>query len=355
MKPLIGPEEVYRDGDGVARFTVLDVRAPVEVARGALPASVNIPILENEERHLVGITYEEEGQAAAVEVGKELTRDAMPGRIERWREVARCGSTAIACWRGGMRSELAQAYLGEPWVPRVAGGYKALRAHLMSRLEPSVRRHRLLVVSGMTGSGKTELIESLAGAAGVLALDLEGLANHRGSAFGHLGEQPAQQSFENELAARLLLDPGELLVVEDESRRIGSVQLPEALFTPMTAAPVLLLEAGIEERVERIHRQYVVEPALERGADVVFAELASAVGRLKRRLGGVLVEELQAVLRRALAADDWQEAVVLEPFIRPLLDEYYDPLYRKSVAQLQREVVARGTREELTSWLSRQP
>lgn len=355
---LVRPGDVYGAAAGEARFRVLDVRAPVEVARGALPNSVNLPILADEERHRVGIAYKESGQAAAVELGKELTRDSMPGRIERWRQVAVDNPTAIACWRGGMRSQLAQSYLGEPSVPRVEGGYKALRAHLMESLEDSVARHRLLVVGGMTGTGKTDLIEKVAassgGPSGVLALDLEALAHHRGSAFGALGKQPAQQTFENEIAARLLLDPGELLLVEDESRRIGRLQLPEALFAPMTSAPVLLLEAPFADRVARIHRQYVLEPALEWGADVTIANLREAVGRLRRRLGGALVEQLQEVLDRTLSAGSWHQAGELEPFIGPLLSEYYDPLYLRSVDRLQREVVLRGDHEELTSWISRQ-
>ena len=351
---LISPAEVYPQAAGEAPFRVLDVRAPVEVARGALPGSVNLPILEDEERHRVGIAYKEAGQTAAVKLGRELTRDLMPGRIERWRRAAEAEASAIACWRGGMRSQLAQSYLGEPLVPRVAGGYKALRSFLMERLGESVARHRLLVVSGMTGTGKTDLIEELSGTAGVLALDLEGLARHRGSAFGDLGEQPAQQSFENALAARLLLAPSGLLLVEDESRRIGRLQLPEALFTPMTSAPVLLLEAPLEERVARIHRQYVLEPALERGAEATFADLSGAVGRLRRRLGGALTEELQGVLDSTLAAGTWSEASELEPFIAPLLAEYYDPLYLRSVERLQRAVAVRGGWEELKSWIRQQ-
>lgn len=352
--PLVSPEEVYREGAGEQSYAILDVRSPAEVARGTLPGSVNVPILEDEERRRVGIAYKESGQRVAVELGVELTSEAMPGRVERWRAVCRNGPAVIACWRGGLRSELAQSYLGEPRVPRVAGGYKALRAHLVGSLERSLRRRRLLVVGGMTGTGKTELIESLRGADGMLALDLEGLANHRGSAFGHLGAQPAQQTFENEIAARLLLDPARLLVVEDESRRIGALQLQEALFAPMTSAPVALLEAPIEERVRRIHRQYVLEPAIARGPEVVLRELADSVSRLRRRLGGGLVEQLQGVLAGAIASDSWRDSAALEPFIAPLLHEYYDPLYRKSVERLRREVVVRGGREELASWIRRQ-
>ena len=351
---LVSPADVYPRGGRDAGLTVLDVRAPLEVARGALPGAENVPILEDSERHRVGVAYKEAGQDAAVRLGQELTESEMPRRIERWREICERGPTALACWRGGMRSQLAQSYLGDPQVPRVEGGYKALRAHLMSGLESTLGGRRVLVVSGMTGTGKTDLIESFAGQPGLLALDLEGLARHRGSAFGHLGEQPAQQTFENELAAQVVLDPGKTVLVEDESRRIGRVHLPATLFEQMAEAPSLLLESPFEERVERIHRQYVVEPTLERGAESVFADLAAAVCRLRKRLGGELTEELQGVLERALSAGTWREVGALEPFIGPLLSEYYDPLYLRSVERLERDVVARGSREELTRWIRQQ-
>jgi tRNA 2-selenouridine synthase len=210
----------------------------------------------------------------------------------------------------------------------------------------------VLVLSGMTGTGKTDLLEALAGSRNLLALDLEGLAHHRGSAFGARGPQPAQQTFENQLAARLLLDSGRTVLLEDESRRVGALQLPEPLYRRMAGGPVLLLEAPWHERVERIHRQYIAEPAERSGPARALAELKEATGRLRRRLGSELVERLLGVLDRAFSGDEWRLSPALEPFIGPLLREYYDPLYRRAVEGPGRPVLARGTSEELSAWIA---
>jgi tRNA 2-selenouridine synthase len=351
MGASISPAQVYPAGRARAAFTIIDVRAPVEVARGALPGAVNAPILEDAERHEVGLTYRRAGQEAAVALGFELTADSMEQRVRQWRELTSRGPTAFACWRGGMRSALAQSFLGSSEVPRVEGGYRAVRAHLIAGLEPALVRRETLVLTGMTGTGKTDLLESLRAAPGVLVLDLEGEARHRGSSFGSLGEQPAQQTFENALAARLLLDAGDGLLLEDESRRIGSLQVPEPLFDRIAGSKLLVLEAPWEERVERIHRQYIWEPAERFGPTVSFTRLKAATERLRKRLGGELVTRLSTVLERSFAEGSWREPLALEPFIGPLLSEYYDPLYRRAMEKAERPVMRRGTREEITNWI----
>lgn len=349
---LVTPSDIYPHGGGQPRFTIIDVRAPVEAVRGALPNALNLPILEDDERRRVGIEYKEAGQEAAIALGHRLTAASMAQRVAGWRQTAETGPAAVCCWRGGLRSSLAQQFLGEPVVPRVAGGYKALRSHLLSGMALSLQRKRHIVLTGMTGSGKTDLLESLSTVDGLLALDLEGLARHRGSAFGGLEEQPAQQTFENELAARVMLDPAETVLVEDESRRIGALSVPDELYGMMAEAPLLVLEASWPERVLRIHQQYILMPAQLWGPERALAELLSATGRLKRRLGGPLVERLSQVLRAAFESGEWQEAEALQGFIGPLLREYYDPLYRRAATKLQRPVLHAGTREELIGWLA---
>ncbi|MEX2535710.1 MAG: tRNA 2-selenouridine(34) synthase MnmH [Trueperaceae bacterium] len=351
VAPLITAADVFPPAGRRARFTVLDVRAPVEVARGQLPHAVNIPILEDDERRQVGIAYKGAGQEAAVKLGLELTRMAMAGRVARWREYCAKGPTAIACWRGGLRSQIAQSYLGENPAPRVAGGYKALRAYLLAEFLSSLEGRQVLTLTGMTGSGKTDLLESLTAIPRLLALDLEGIAHHRGSAFGHIGEQPAQQSFENQLAANVVLHSGDTLLVEDESRRIGAVHLPEPLFSRISQGPVLLLDAPWQERIQRIHDQYILKPAYQQGPERAFLDLKEAVSRLRRRLGGAVVERLYRVLDEVLAAGNWGDSAALEPFIGPLLQEYYDPLYHRAVERMGRPLLARGTKEELTNWI----
>lgn len=352
----IEPDELFPSGAPPAR-RVIDVRAPVEVARGAVPGALALPILDDEERHRVGIRYEEAGQAAAVALGAELTAPHRAARTAAWRAACADAPSAVMCWRGGMRSELARSMIDRTDVPRVRGGYKAVRRHLVAALERAATERRVLVLGGLSGSGKTDWLQALrAGGApsDVLALDLEGAAGHRGSAFGRHtlfgGEAPpAQQTFEHRLAVELLADPAPLLLLEDESRRIGSVRIPDPLYRRIAEAPLLLLEDDPAARARRIHRDYVAAPSAARGPEAVRRDLEAALERLRRRLGNDAVERMIARLRELDRTDAWGDPEAFAGAIGELLSGYYDPIYRKATAG--REVLARGTREELDAWL----
>ena len=349
---FISPRSLFPPRAGAPTRRLVDVRAPVEVARGAIPEAVHLPILTDEERHAVGLRYAEEGQDAAVAEGERLTAPDMPRRARAWREACDEAPSAFMCWRGGMRSERAQGFAGHPDAPRVDGGYKAVRAHLVESLEASVARRRPLVITGPTGSGKTELLAAAAHLPSLLALDLEGAAEHRGSTFGSLGPQPAQATFEHRLALPLLLGDEDTLLLEDESRNVGRVHLPEPLYRVLRTAPLLVLEDTLQARLRRIHREYVVAPALRNGEEAALEGLAADVARLRRRLGAERVEALTAVLRDAYDQNAWHDPEAFRPFIEPLLTRYYDPLYRKATPDGERTVLARGDREELLAWLT---
>ena len=237
---------------------LIDVRAPAEFARGALPGAVNLPILTNDERAAVGTAYKNDGREAAVALGHRLVHEEVKHeRIAAWRDFAgRHPLAAVYCWRGGLRSEMAQRWLGESGValPRVAGGFKALRRFCLEILERSAAR-RFVVVGGRTGSGKTQVVQAVAN-----HIDLETLANHRGSSFGgHLTPQPPPVGFENALAVALLkLDANAPVVVEDESRTIGRLAIPELIYDAMQRAPIVVLEVNRATRIENIYREYVV-------------------------------------------------------------------------------------------------
>ena len=353
--PLLQPHDLYPRGGGASPFNLLDVRAPVEFARGALPYAFNEPILTDEERHLVGIRYKEAGQVAAVALGHELTDAAMPGRVARWRAVCEEGPTAVACWRGGLRSELAAGFIDLPEVRRVAGGYKALRAFVTAEAERLVPTLPTLVIAGLTGTGKTELLNDVGRARGdVLALDLEAEANHRGSAFGNLGPQPSQATFENSLSAQLVLTQARWLALEDESRNVGERQLPDPFFHALQTSPVVLVEEPLERRLENIHRDYVLVPSDHKNVEEVRASLESRLLRLKKRLGGSNVTRGVDALKEA-AQGAWTQPEAHRAWIAPLLTDYYDPLYRKSLENTDRRVLFRGALEECAAWLSQQP
>jgi len=325
----LSPDDVYPVQAGAPPFALIDVRSPGEVARGALPGAHALPLMSDEERHLVGLRYAEAGQAAAIALGYELAGPHLGARAEAWRAVADAGPTAVACWRGGLRSALAVRHLGRPGVETVAGGYKALRRHLMGRLRDAVAARPVVVLGGLTGSGKTEVLTALRGVEDLHALDLEALARHRGSAFGAEDEpQPAQATFENAVAAAVVLSPAARLVVEDESRFVGRRTVPDALWVAMRAAPVVWLEAPLEDRVRRVYEGYVRAPAERHGVAAARARLEGDVRRVRKRLGGQRCDAVLAAL--AAAEPAWFDPDAHAGWIGTLLVDYYDRLYLRA-------------------------
>ena len=355
----IEPRDVWPAGAGSAAYGLVDVRAPVEVRKNELPGAANAPILTDDERREVGACYHARGHEAAVELGVRLTAPHRGARVDRWRGIIDSAAkpTAVTCWRGGDRSRIAQRWLGGE-VPRVRGGAKALRRFLMARLDEQLVERRFLVVAGLTGSGKTEALHAVAAAApgGVHVLDLERYARHRGSAFGGHGEQqPAQATFENRVAASLQLAAAPLVLVEDEARHVGRVLLPKVLWQRIKQAPVALLRGSDDERVARIAAEYVFEPTRQGSRAAVKARLVGSIQKLHKRLGGAMA---QACLAAVEDADDdarWWTVEAHDPWIRPLLVDYYDRHYRQELARFPRDAAFEGSIPELVSWLSSAP
>lgn len=350
---LIRPEELYPAGAGRPSRALIDVRSPVEVARGAMPGSRALPLMSDHERHRVGIRYKEAGQEAALALGYELAGPHLPARVAAWREVCAAGPTAVACWRGGLRSQLALSFIERDDVVRVEGGYRALRQHVTCALPQALERRRLRVLTGLTGSGKTRLLRALADPGGdLLVLDLEGEARHRGSAFGAEDEeQPSQQTFENALATRLLLSPAAWLVVEDESRYVGRRTLPDALMAAMATAPLVVLETDTEERVAELTEEYALAAARRHGVASARERLEHDTQRIRKRLGGGRADAVVAALRDAEAAGAWFDPEAHRGWVRTLLEHYYDRLYRKALARHDRPVAFRGDADAVAGYL----
>lgn len=269
------------------RRPLLDVRAPVEFQKGSFPEAVNLPLLNDEERHAVGVRYKQQGQDAAIELGARLLDEVeRERRVAEWARFASDHPGAVLyCFRGGLRSRITQAWLAEAGVemPLVTGGYKAMRSWLIDTLIELCARLPLRIVGGRTGVGKTDLIKRLG-----RAVDLEGVANHRGSSFGGVAyAQPGNIDFENRVAIELLrFDAEDALApegsaapiwLEDEARLIGRIAMPESLVQAMRRAPIELLEASLEVRVENCLGDYV-DDLLERYRRQVAAEAAAAAG-----------------------------------------------------------------------------
>jgi tRNA 2-selenouridine synthase len=293
-----------------SRALVLDVRTPAEYQRGHIPGAVNLPLFTNEERSVIGTLYKQQGREPAVLKGLEFVGPRMRAIVESVRTLAAGKPVMVHCWRGGMRSNSVAWLLqtAEMQVDVLHGGYKAFRQFVLGIFE---QKFPFIVLSGATGTGKTAILQSLK-QAGEQVVDLEGLAHHKGSAFGHLGEanQPTQQQFENELALQLLqLNRHQLIWLEDESRYIGSCCLPEAFWRQKTAAPILLLNMPRELRVQRLMGDY---------AHFSMDDLRDATQRLTERLGGANTKHALSLL----------EQNNLPAFTDFLLQHYYDKLYQ---------------------------
>lgn len=320
---------------------MMDVRAPVEFGQGAFPGAVNLPLMNDSERQQVGTCYKQQGQQAAIALGHALVSGATrQARIEAWEGFAKAHPQGVLyCFRGGLRSQITQQWLKtEAGVeyPRVVGGYKALRTYLLHTTQAAAQECQFVVLSGLTGTGKTELIAQLAH-----GLDLEGHANHRGSSFGQrVSAQPVQIDFENRLAIDILKkrSAGQgLFVVEDEGRHVGRCAVPLELRQRLEQAPLVQIVEAFESRVERILQDYVVGQCADfcaawgelQGFDLFSARLLESLDKLAKRLGGDRHQALRATMRNALERQKAHGADVSQhrDWITALLRHYYDPMY----------------------------
>lgn len=256
--------------------TILDVRSPAEFEQGHVPGAQSLPLFSNEERHEVGLCYKQKGKDAAVRLGLGFVAPKMLGFIDQAELLCPERSLVLYCWRGGMRSGSMGWLLKTAGfnVEIIPGGYKTWRKTIHAAFEAPIS---LINLCGLTGSGKTALLKVLQ-AHGEQMIDLEGLANHRGSAFGQMGAQPSTEHFENLLGHALLqLDTNQPIWVEDESRSIGKVHVPLPLYHQMSTAPMVFVDKPFDQRADALCRLY---------GKASSADLISAFERITRRLGG---------------------------------------------------------------------
>jgi tRNA 2-selenouridine synthase len=292
---------------------VVDVRAPDEFRQGHIPGAFSLPVFNDEERAAVGTDYTHSGKNMALLTGLEIAGPKLRFFVETARGVATNGELLLHCWRGGMRSEAMAWLLSFAGIKTsvLEGGYKAYRHYIRQSFNDGPP---LVVLGGMTGSGKTELLNFLGGK-GEQVLDLEALANHKGSAFGALGqpEQPTNEQFENDLAAKwLLFDPSRPVWVEDESRNIGKLIIPEPVFAKMAAALLVYIDVPFGERVKRLAEEYGRFGA---------PELTPIIEKISRRIGG---DNVDAAIR-SLKEGNIEKAV-------SIVLTYYDKTYQYGIS-----------------------
>ncbi len=344
---------------------LLDVRAPVEYLAGHIPGAVNIPILNNEERALVGTEYKKKGQESAIQLGVKLISGSIKEeRIAAWKDFFKKNpESLIYCFRGGLRSRTAQNWLAEVGVviPRLEGGYKAARQMLLETIEKAVTQFSILIISGPTGGGKSHLLRAAQNF--FPTLDLEKLAQHRGSAFGFEAEpQPRQVHFENLIAQDFLrlLQNGDViqkpLLIEDESRLIGKNVIPEGLFAKMRSSPIVWVDESLKKRVDNIFEDYISNTVIALGSEeqglALYLRYEKSLQSIERRLGGGRTQEI--MLDLILAKNHYLKKRDLEPnrtWIEKLLVYYYDPLYLSSLEKRNPVVKFRGSAEEILLFL----
>ena len=297
---------------------IIDARSPAEFAEDHLPGAINCPVLDDEERALIGTIYKQQspfearrlgGALVAENIGRHL-RLTLHDRPKQWRPL-------IYCWRGGMRSGSFVTWMRlVGWQAcQLESGYKSWRSHVMAQLAELPTRLDLRVICGATGSGKTAVLDALA-RQGAQVLDLEGLAAHKGSVLGGLPDrgQPPQKSFETQVCEVLSgFSPDRPIYLEAESRKIGAIFVPEALVTAMRAAPCVEISASPEARLAYLLRDYAwlgAEPQ----------QLFDKLGYLKGLLDNETLARWQA----------WALARNLPELYAELMAKHYDPLYARS-------------------------
>lgn len=297
---------------------IIDVRTPAEFDEDHIPGALNFPVLSNEERVRVG-TLHKKSAFEAKKIGAALIARNIAAHLEQhWLDKPRNWHPLIYCWRGGQRSGSMTHILRSIGftAERLEGGYKNYRHHVLQQLEVLPARFSFRVICGLTGSGKSRLLTSLQQASAQV-LDLEDIAKHRGSVLGDMPDmpQPSQKSFDSQVLARLeSFDPARPVYVESESKKIGTIRVPDALIQAMWASPCLRLESSTSLRVALLREEYqhfLANPAL----------LQQQLDRLRGMYSNEQLDKWQTMYTE----HRWDE------FVAELLTRHYDPAYTKSI------------------------
>ncbi|WZL74900.1 tRNA 2-selenouridine(34) synthase MnmH [Clostridiaceae bacterium 35-E11] len=299
----------------------IDVRSPSEYKEATIYGAINIPILDDIERAMVGTIYRMESVEQATVEGLKYVAPKLPSIYAQIKEYSKkYDRVIIFCWRGGMRSKSTCDFLDMLRITNVyqlIGGYKAYRRYVVNFLKNSIDPYQFIMLHGLTGVGKTHILERLE-TIGYTVLNLERMAKNSGSVFGDIvfeGKPPSQKMFETYLFNCLYFTKNKYIFVESESKRIGSVQVPDSIYNQMISGYHILIHTTMNNRVEIILNDYV--GTLERQDD----KIKKAVHHLRKRLGNDPVDKLL----KKIEQKDYISV------IKYLIEYYYDPLYRYSI------------------------
>lgn len=298
-----------------SNWPVIDVRSPGEFKKGHIPGAFSIPLFSDQERAKVGTAYTRQSKEIAMNIGLKFVRPKLKYFIDESKAVAPDGKVLVHCWRGGMRSESFARHLSEHGFLEVyllEGGYKGYRKHVHQFFEQTLQLH---VLGGFTGSGKTKILNILK-ENNCEVVDLEGIANHRGSAFGgiNMGRQPTVEQFENDLFENMRhLNTDRPIWIEDESIHIGSVFVPTPLFNQIESQQIYFLNIPREERAKYLVQEY---------ANLKKQELAISIQKIEKRLG---FDQAKLALDYLEADDFYQVALITL--------KYYDKFYLRGLSR----------------------
>lgn len=343
---------------------LIDVRAPIEYEAGAFIGAVNLPIMNDNERHVVGICYKEKGSESAVKLGESLVSgEIKEQRIADWIAFIKSYPNCLLyCFKGGQRSKISQDWLKETsgvTIQRLEGGYKAFRNYLIKQLAPDNIKLKPLIVSGYTGSGKTILLCQFKE-----FIDLEEIANHRGSSFGKkLNPQPTQINFENHLAYRMIQKQHcghKYMLLEDEGSHIGRNYIPKDLADYLKKSPVVVLHVPFEERLEITFQEYVVDSQMEyidkygrEGIGIWAGYIREGIQKIKKRLGDErynrVIKNFDEALEKQMKTDNHKDHY---QWIAILLEEYYDPMYKYQLKNKSERIVFEGDKQAICEYLN---
>jgi tRNA 2-selenouridine synthase len=301
---------------------VVDVRSPAEHEKGHIPNAINLPIFSNEERAVIGTAYKQESREQAIKIGMEYVQPKLQNFINDSLRIAENKTIVVHCWRGGMRSRSFAQHLvdnGFTQVYVIEKGYKGFRNHVSNEFKKDAH---LVIIGGYTGSAKTEVLNQIKIACDKQVIDFEGLAKHRGSAFGGIDQapQPTNEQFENNLFWLWKdFDLNKEILVEDESRAIGSVLIPHAVFDKMKTNRLYFLDIPREERVKHLVKGY---------GESNIDELKDSITRISSRLGGLNTSNALNHLAKGEMHDVARITLL-----------YYDKYYAKGVAKRDQKMV----------------
>lgn len=366
---------------------LMDVRANIEFIKGSFPNTQNLPLMDDEQRHVIGKKYKDSGKEEAISFATSMvTPEIKEERLAYWRAFLQEHPDAMLfCFRGGMRSKISQYWIYEASgmeIPRLKGGYKAFRNFLLESMKPQNIRLKPVIVSGYTGSGKTILLGEIEN-----ALDLEKLAHHRGSTFGRFADaQPSQIDFEHAMAYDIIKlghhpSTFEHMILEDESRHVGLSYIDNALFEFFKSGDWILLECDMDKRVEILAREYVFDSQrdyLKQYPNAPlkhwFEDVNLNLDKIQKKLGFDKHKDLKSLLQENLNkqisefGEDLQELHCLDfkhhkieklnsiyyDFIKALLVDYYDKLYGYQLTKKPKKPVFVGNHKEVIEFIKEQ-